>query len=310
MTRTASLNNMSVQGMSKSFMQLEKDLGVSLFSRRHRSLELSDAGEHLAAQARELVSSYDHLADIASLYRAENADPQVSMQLVATPSAALCLLPVLDLQKPGRVPFPVDIWEKDLVDFDEDVANIRAGESVGLVTMPGGMMGTQITRSLAAKGLQFETLFFSEIIALVATSLRFGHEVSTDVQSLVGQSEIGIASIRDRSVLDQLDDFVKYNRIVTVTSNMQLIKSQIRRGQAIFLSPKLILSTMREDRSMTWVPISNAELPKNFSGVVSFGLLSAVEGANEKTAVLKSTITRCVDEKIKKTRLCEYVEFP
>src|SRR5213076_2640468 len=61
--------------VSRQIQQVEASLGVSLFERRHRSLELTDAGRLLQ---RTVADCLERLRDVTSRVRATSAMRQVS----------------------------------------------------------------------------------------------------------------------------------------------------------------------------------------------------------------------------------------
>ena len=65
-TRASQALHLSQSTLSKVVKSLEEELGVELFDRSARQIELTDAGETVLAEARAILASLDHLTD--SLY--------------------------------------------------------------------------------------------------------------------------------------------------------------------------------------------------------------------------------------------------
>jgi DNA-binding transcriptional LysR family regulator len=58
-TRAADALNMSVSGVSRHLMSLEARLGARLVQRSTRQLNLTSEGEHLYADARDLLTTWE-----------------------------------------------------------------------------------------------------------------------------------------------------------------------------------------------------------------------------------------------------------
>lgn len=68
-TRAAEALLLTQPTVSGQIKELEEELGVILFDRRPRSVELTEAGERFLVHAREILASRDHLLERAAAYR-------------------------------------------------------------------------------------------------------------------------------------------------------------------------------------------------------------------------------------------------
>lgn len=69
----------SHQGLSKAIRQMEQELGVELFTRSGRGLELTEAGRAIAPCVDECLSSYDRLKAAVEPYRDSARDPRIEL---------------------------------------------------------------------------------------------------------------------------------------------------------------------------------------------------------------------------------------
>ena len=254
---TAHKNYMSEQGMNRILKQLEKEMGVCLFRREGKLIRLTEAGEALAERSRRVVGEYRQMRDAMEYYSGQVGAEGESITLLATPCAALCLLPLLDIQKPGLFPFAVNIMESDLDEFADAAVSIREGRAIGVATIPAQGFAQEAIGKIHEKGLELYHLLESDVIALVPSASPFSQLPYLPSESYkdAKNGAMGVACPNDKMVIKQLGETIAGGNIRLVTNNIQLIKGQIRRGQVIMLLPGLILESMKVGQGITGIPL-------------------------------------------------------
>lgn len=274
---TAAKNFMSEQGISRIFRQMEKEYGVSLFKKEGKNLFLTDAGLKLVQCAEEVVRGYQRVQDVLGYYAEEEKFGRDDLSVFATPCAALCFLPTIDLLSPSLFPFRVKMREEDLGLFNTISSAIEDKRGLGIITIPPTSSSDAFLAGLEKRGLMFKGLLESEVVALVSSNSPLARQKEL-VPELYEQGSLGgfgVACPKDDAVLDQLDDVVREDNIRIVTSNMSLIKKQLGRGRVTMLLPKLVLATHEFGSEVTWLPLRE-------STKVKFGLLLSREYGNDQ----------------------------
>lgn len=304
-TATANKNYMSEQGISRIFRQMEKECGVSLFYREGKLLRLTEAGESIVENAREIVEGYKRITDAANSYARDANPDREDLCLFVTPLVSLCLLPLFGLDVPSDFPFQIRLREEDLGLFNLVSNPIEEGRGIGIVTDPHTASSESFIAGLEKRGLTFEPLFDSEVVAYVSAS----SPIARSDQLMPGQYEdyvsgdIGIACPKDDAVLDQIDEVVREENIRIVCSNMHLIKEQVRRGQVTMMAPKILLLTLGYETGITWIPLQEKHM-------VRFGLLLSKEHRqNSNIMLMTGHIKKSIMEALSKLPPQQYAHL-
>lgn len=138
-TRTSELLHLSPPALSYSIRKLEEALGLKLFARNTRSVELTPAGEHFLPQAQQLLRVMgDAVNDAQELLNLDNG----TLRLAALPTAAASFLP-------GAIA----AFSRDHPGVQVSLQDGRAGEvkdwvltgevDVGITSLPEDMLGLE-----------------------------------------------------------------------------------------------------------------------------------------------------------------------
>jgi LysR family glycine cleavage system transcriptional activator len=116
-TEAAKVVNLTPSGVSRRVSDLEHELGVALFRRFNRRLELTDAGARLLAAASEAI---DLIARESEAIRPRRSDMTLRLSVLQS-FATMWLVPRLAALKIARPEFSVQIeTSTDLVDLSDD----------------------------------------------------------------------------------------------------------------------------------------------------------------------------------------------
>jgi DNA-binding transcriptional LysR family regulator len=119
-TRAAERLHVVQQALSTAVQQLERELGVQLFVRTTRKVELTDAGRRLLEEARPALSAVEHAWESAQQAQSE---AELSLRVGYTSSVGYCAVPALHSAALERLPdVRVTWWQVWNADIPGDVA--------------------------------------------------------------------------------------------------------------------------------------------------------------------------------------------
>lgn len=88
-THAAQKLNISQPPLSRQLAQLEEELGVSLFIRGKRRIQLTEEGKYLAQQAQHILNMADHTAQQLSQMKSQDVKGQLLLGITETCSAGM-----------------------------------------------------------------------------------------------------------------------------------------------------------------------------------------------------------------------------
>jgi len=197
-TRAAQELHLTQSAVSRQIQQLEQSVGVPLFTRRHRAIDLTEAGRVLL---RATADSLERLRDATALVRATPQARQVAM--TCTPGfASLWLIPRLarfTADHAGvdvRVSASLDVLDLDRARLDVAVRFVPIARGVGKALFEESVMPL-CAPSLAAKLRTPADLHEQTLLTIEMTGP--GETPTTDWEPWL--EIMGLPELRMRSVL-------------------------------------------------------------------------------------------------------------
>lgn len=240
--------NITQAAISMQIRQLEKEVGIPLFTRTPRRVILTEAGEHLVERARRILNEHDAaLAEIAELGGVEHGRLRIG-----TASASFAMNQLPGIMQRLREKFP----------FSE--LNVTSGTSQTLVEriMHGETDVAFVSLPVENSSISTETLFSDQIIA-----------ISHPDHKLAGKKKISAADLgKEKLILGEhggntrrmIDDFfaaanIRPNVIMEL-SRQEAINQMVENDLGIGLAgAKAASREIREGRLVSWV-IEGAEI--------------------------------------------------
>jgi DNA-binding transcriptional LysR family regulator len=119
-TRAAERLHVVQQALSTAIQQLERELGVQLFVRTTRKVELTDAGQRLLEEARPALSAVEHAWESAQVAASESAN---TLRIAYTSTAGYEAVPALHAAALERLDgIRVTWWQSFGAEVAHDVA--------------------------------------------------------------------------------------------------------------------------------------------------------------------------------------------
>lgn len=223
-TAAADRVGLTQPALSRRIRQLEEELGVALLSRGRKGVELTAAGELVAAEARVLVARYDGLcAQVAAHQRLEGG----TIRLGGGATAVSFVLPpaIADFQR-DHPAVRFHLKEAGSREVEQDVVSGRL--ELGLVTMPVHL------RELTVKPLMAD-----RIVLIARAEHPLAHRQQVDVQSLAGMSLVGFeAGSAIRHLIDAAlrEAGVEMNVVMELRSIPAIVRMVALTGNLAFVS--------------------------------------------------------------------------
>lgn len=221
MTRAAHELNLSEPALSRVIRKLEEELGVKLFTRRGRSIILTESGSVLLSRAHELLR---HAGDI----RAELQGVQQTHQPVRLASrAAASLLP--------------ELLEQFHADSPDVVVNVIQNDNAIIRNQEYDLMigGTIIQPPKYSSAVLLEDPFR----VLVSRHHPLAGEGAIELKRLEGDNFIGVSPNRFiGSIIDQtLETFHVHVKRAVYSDDPLMIRNLVERGLGVAIIPAYTL---------------------------------------------------------------------
>ncbi|MFD1505046.1 LysR substrate-binding domain-containing protein [Georgenia yuyongxinii] len=195
-TRAAQRLLMTQPPLSTAVAQLEKEVGVPLLLRHARGIEPTDAGSHLAREARRLLSELD---DAVGGARELGSGRSGRLTIATVAAATWKLLPEVLTAFAHRFP-GVDIEVED-AQADDVIERVRHGRaSVGIVYCAS----TDELRTTAAAGLQVARIHQEPLAAVLPRDHPAARGGVVDLRELGGDRWVVAAAQSSFGGLDLL----------------------------------------------------------------------------------------------------------
>ena len=166
---------LSQQGLSKAIASLENELGVELFHRSNRGVELTAAGRATLEYARVIINKHDEMLDaIIAADREENPSTnRIRAYLTHYASSALHYLEHDSLHR------RIQLSE---CSFDEMLKHIDAPEDDRLFIC--GLWGERKAKLIKRRDIRFVPYLYTQIGVLVSASSPLAERETLDLQDV------------------------------------------------------------------------------------------------------------------------------
>jgi DNA-binding transcriptional LysR family regulator len=247
--RAAARLRLSVSPVSRTVAELERELGVPLFVRRHHAVELTEAGAALADEARQLLSGWTSFTENGKRL-GRGADGSRSVR-VGSPSLASSLvvdevLAALAVVRPG---VPADV---EFATSTELIAALRRDQlDMTVAHLP-----------VEDADLQTLPLARYESWVVVREDDDLAGRASLTLADLAGRRVLLIASSVQPSTVDRVAHWLEAGgAVVEQLSEADLVRlaQLVRRGRGVTLSGKEGISAqVFAQPGTTFVPLAHS----------------------------------------------------
>jgi len=229
-THAAELLGLTQSAVSRLVMQLEEELGVSLFERRHGRLLLTPEGQHVYDVAQRVLDGVDQLSATARDVRTLRSG---ALRIISMPALAYGLLPDTIRRVTRRytkVKIAVDVGGR--TEVEEGLAKGRY--DMGLATLPVGQEATDI-----------EPLCAIDAVCVVPPGDALARQDEIAVEDLAG---VPFISIDPRTMLrfrtDELFGRAGVKRVLSIEAQSSMMAcALVTRGLGVSIVHPFIAAT-------------------------------------------------------------------
>lgn len=242
LTTTAERIHMTLSAVSRRLSDLEQLIGIALFERRFRSMELTPAGHALLAQAQFIVSASERLAgtmtDFAQGIRGR-------IKLWANTSAVIQFLPK-DLYAYRSLYKEVRIEMQERLSEDT-VRALQAGDiDLGIVA-----------QNCSSVGLEKTEYRKDQLVLVVPTGHTLQFEKQLKLEHILEQQYVG--TNEGSAILRLLSDLAgaqgRSLRIALQATSFEAILSLVEAGHGVSVLPRAAVASAVTSRQLVMVPI-------------------------------------------------------
>lgn len=179
-TRAAEAMGMSQPSLSAIISNFEEDLGLLLFDRTTRSVEMTAAGERLYPRAAQIVND---LADALDGMRATSSLATGSVKIAALPSVCS-----------GLLPQALNVFHKSHPKIEVNFCEVLAGPMAEMVVSGECEFAIGVDFPTHAE-LDFGVILSDEMLLICAQDHRFSAETSLPWEALSGEPMVSMGSM-------------------------------------------------------------------------------------------------------------------
>ncbi len=221
--RAAELCNLSPSALSRNIKQLEDDLGVQLFVRDNRSVELTQDGEQVLGFAREILQQWESFQE-SLVARADQLRGQLSIYCSVTASYSF----LYDILTEFRQQHPGIAIKLHTGDPAQSIERVQAGlEDIAIAAKPDNL----------PTGISFKSITDSPLIFICAKNKAEWNSADWNHIPVIIPEE-GLA--RERLDLWFASNQIKPTIYAEVKGN-EAIVSMVSLGFGVGLLPKIVL---------------------------------------------------------------------
>jgi DNA-binding transcriptional LysR family regulator len=230
-SKAARTHGLSQSAASQALSELERDLGIELFDRRRRPLDITAAGKLYLEYCREVLRKEDEMkASLAQLKKQTGG----RVRLAAIYSVGLSEMSQIEARFEQRFPEaelevqylrPERVWEAILADQAE----------LGLMSY------AESSREVVAIPWRDE-----EMVVAVSPANPLARQPSIPITALEGQAFVGFDD--DLPIQDQIDRYLREHKVTVEVGlrfdNVAMIKQAVAHGAGLSIMPERV---MRDD---------------------------------------------------------------
>jgi LysR family cyn operon transcriptional activator len=224
-SRAAASLHITQPALSRQLRDLEIELGVALFDRVGRRLELTATGEDLLERSRDVLAAADSLTDRARALKSGNAG---ILRIGATPQMIESVLAEF-LQRHRRAYPAIDITLTE----DGGLASLRRLERGEL----------HLAIAVPSEGLEHRLLFPARLLCVMNPSHPLAGAAKLDVRQLAGEQVLLLRpEFGNRAWFDSACQVARIRpRILLESASAHALVALARAGQGIAIIPSTVL---------------------------------------------------------------------
>ncbi len=279
-SKAARTHGLSQSAASQALSELERDLGIELFDRRRRPLDITPAGKLYLEYCREVIRRNEEMkASLAQLKKNE----QGTVRVAAIYSVGLSEMAQIEARFEERFPNgelqvqylrPERVWE----------AILQEQADLGLMSY------AESSREVVAIPWRDE-----EMVIAVAPDHWLAGENAIPVSAVEGEAFVGFDD--DLPIQDQIDRYLRDHKVTVNISlrfdNVEMIKQAVAHGAGISIMPERVmhedvlqgkLVALRLEPAELYRPVRIVHRRRKVFNEVSSGLLDMLREHDKTTA--------------------------
>ena len=242
LTTTAERVHMTLSAVSRRLSDLEQVIGMPLFERRHRAMELTSAGEAMLSHAQMIVSASERLAGSMAEFA---QGVRGTIRLWANTSALVQFLPK-DLYAYRTVYHEVKVEMQERLS-DEITRAVQSGDiDLGVVA-----------NNSASVGIEKLVYRKDQLVLVVPQDHELLDREHVSLEDIVARPFVG--TNEGSAILRLLTDLAaaqgKTLRITLQASSFEAILSLVEAGHGISVLPRAAVAKSVAARNMVMIPI-------------------------------------------------------
>ncbi|MCG7218166.1 LysR family transcriptional regulator [Paenibacillus mucilaginosus] len=223
-TRAGELLNASQSGVSHSIGDLEKELGIPLFTRNRKGVKLTDTGEQILSHVREIMNHTEQIHQAAAASRGMNSG---TIRIGAFPSFSANVIP--ELFQAFRSHYP----GVELLLFEGSYAEVEAWIKAGVVDL--GFLADP------SDGLDAVQLLSDPYVAILPANHPLREHDMISIEQLTHEPFLSLKSGCEHLVMRAFQKRgLSLNKQFEVAENSTIL-SMVEAGIGVSIVPSMIL---------------------------------------------------------------------
>jgi len=229
--RAAARLHMAQPPLSQQIRQLENEVGVALFERTTRSVELTDAGKLLVPEAQRVVAEADGIERLMAEYRAGQAG---RLRIGFVDSSSYAVMP--EFLRSYRERWPQVTFELHSMSSDAQ-----------RIALPAGELDLGIARTRGNEpGLRHTLIHEERLFAAVPANHRLAGQQSTTLAKLADEAFIGFTRTQSPALTQELVALLEQSNVVydpiIEADEYTTIVGLVAAGEGVAIVPETVRS--------------------------------------------------------------------